>query len=217
MPNHEVSAPARLRSDGPARWQLPPAATSATWMALVAIAVLGRLWQPTWNGEPMWHATPLAGVALAAGYVFPNLLLAASVPVAALAISNLWLPAYGDLAIAAVVYAVIAWPVLLGAAGLLGRERPRWLAVVGGSLACSLVFFFSTNLAHWLFRADYPHTLAGLASCFAAALPFYKWMPLGDAAWTVAVFALVSAVHAVVDSLQERRLRPQAVSVRSLD
>ena len=165
----------------------------------------------------MWHATPLAGVALAAGYVFPNLLLAASVPVAALAISNLWLPAYGDLAIAAVVYAVIAWPVLLGAAGLLGRERPRWLAVVGGSLACSLVFFFSTNLAHWLFRADYPHTLTGLASCFAAALPFYKWMPLGDAAWTAAVFALMSAVQATVDSLQERRLRPQAVSVRSLD
>jgi hypothetical protein len=42
-------------------------------------------------------------------------------------------------------------------------------------------------------------------------------MPLGDAAWTVAVFALVSAAHAVVDSLQERRLRPQAISVRSLD
>lgn len=217
MANHENRSAARFWSDATARRPLTPAATVAAWVALVAIAVLGRLWQPTWNGEPMWHATPLAGVALAAGYVFPGVLLAASVPVAALAISNLALPAYGDLAIAVVVYAVTAWPVLLGAAGLLGRERPRWLAVVGGSLACSLIFFFSTNLAHWLFRVDYPHTLAGLGSCFAAALPFYRWMPLGDAAWTVAVFALVSAAHAAIDSFAVRRLRPQAVSVRPLD
>ena len=65
------------------------------WLALVAVAVIGRLWQPSWNGEPLWNATPLAGVALAAGFVFPNVLVAATVPLAALAISNLALPAYG--------------------------------------------------------------------------------------------------------------------------
>ena len=100
----------------------------AAWLLLVAFAVAGRLWQPSWNGEPLWHATPLAAVALAAGVLFKSPLVAATVPLAALAVSNLALPGYGNLGVAAVVYAATAWPVLLGACGLLGRERPRWLA-----------------------------------------------------------------------------------------
>ena len=190
---------------------------AAVWLALVALAVAGRLWQPTWNGEPLWHATPLAAVALAAGFLFANPLVAASVPVAALALSNVLLPGYGSLGVAAVVYAATAWPVLLGTCGILGRDRPRWLAVVGGSLATSLVFFVSTNLAHWAFTADYAHTMAGLGECFVAALPFYRWMPVGDAAWTVATFGLIMAARMAVEAAATRRLRPQAVSPRPLD
>ena len=190
---------------------------AAVWLALVALAVAGRLWQPTWNGEPLWHATPLAAVALAAGFLFANPLVAASVPLAALALSNVLLPGYGSLGVAAVVYAATAWPVLLGTCGLLGRDRPRWLAVVGGSLATSLVFFVSTNLAHWAFTADYAHTMAGLGECFVAALPFYRWMPVGDAAWTVATFGLIMAARMAAEAAATRRLRPQAVSPRPLD
>lgn len=189
----------------------------AAWLLLVAVAVAGRLWQPSWQGEPLWHATPLAAVALAAGFLFRNPLVAVSVPLAALAISNLALPAYGNLGVAAVVYAATAWPVLLGGSGLLGRERPRWLAVLGGSLASSLVFFASTNLAHWACTSDYPHTAAGLAACFAAALPFYRWMPLGDAAWTLATFAAIVAIRSGAEAVLARRLRPSPVSTRPLD
>jgi hypothetical protein len=190
---------------------------AVVWLALVALAAAGRLWQPTWNGEPLWHATPLAAVALAAGFLFANPLVAASVPVAALALSNVLLPGYGSLGVAAVVYAATAWPVLLGTCGILGRDRPRWLAVVGGSLATSLVFFVSTNLAHWAFTADYAHTMAGLGECFVAALPFYRWMPVGDAAWTVATFGLIVAARMAAEATATRRLRPQAVSPRPLD
>jgi hypothetical protein len=190
---------------------------ATVWLALVALAVAGRLWQPTWNGEPLWHATPLAAVALAAGFLFANPLVAASVPLAALALSNVLLPGYGSLGVAAVVYAATAWPVLLGTCGILGRDRPRWLAVMGGSLATSLVFFVSTNLAHWAFTADYAHTMAGLGECFVAALPFYRWMPLGDAAWTVATFGLIMAARMAAEAAATRWLRPQAVSPRPLD
>lgn len=193
------------------------AALASMWLALVALAVAGRLWQPTWNGEPLWHATPLAAVALAAGFLFRNPLVAASVPLVALAIGNLALPGYGSVAIAAVVYAATAWPVVLGTSGLLGRDRPRWLAVIGGSLASSLVFFVSTNLAHWAFTADYPHTSAGLAACFVAALPFHRWMPVGDAAWAVATFGLIEAARMAAVATATRRLRPRAVSARPLD
>ena len=85
---------------------------------------------------------------------------------------------------AAVVYAATAWPVLLG--GLV--RRGRLPAVIGGALASSLVFFGSTNLAHWLLGSDYPKDAAGLTACFIAALPFYRWMPLGDVVWSLAIF-----------------------------
>ena len=190
---------------------------AVVWLALVALAVAGRLWQPTWNGEQLWHATPLAAVALAAGFLFANPLVAASVPLAALAASNLLLPGYGSLGVAAVVYAATAWPVLLGTCGILGQDRPRWLALVGGSLATSLVFFLSTNLAHWAFMADYPRTMAGLGECFVAALPFYRWMPVGDAAWTLATFGLIVAARMAAEAAATRRLRPQGISPRPLD
>jgi hypothetical protein len=187
------------------------------WLALVAIAVAGRLWQPSWDGTPLWNATPLAGVALAAGFLFSNVFVAASVPLTALAISNLALPGYGSSALAIVVYAATVWPVALGACGLLGQPKPRWIALLGGSLASSLVFFLSTNLAHWLLTPDYPRTAAGLLECFIAALPFYRWMPVGDVVWTAVVFGLLAAAHATAGATTIRGLRPQAVSVRPLD
>jgi hypothetical protein len=160
------------------------------WMGLVALAVCGRLWQPHWNGQPLWHATPLAAVALAAGAVFGRSLLAASVPLAALFLSNLALPGYENVGMAAVVYLAAAWPVLL--AGFV--RNGRLPVIVTGALVSSLVFFLATNLAHWLLTVDYPRTMAGLAACFAAALPFYRWMPVGDVAWSVVVFTGLAAV-----------------------
>jgi hypothetical protein len=224
MMNHEPrngqrsgAPPAPVVRRAADRWTAAPAVQVLIWVGLVAVAVAGRLWQPSWNGTPLWHATPLAGAALAAGFAFPNVLVAASVPVAALALSNLVLPAYGNTALAAVVYAATAWPVLIGACGLLGRAKPRWTAVVGGSLASSLVFFFTTNIAHWALTADYPRTAAGLGSCLVAALPFYRWMPVGDVAWTLVVFGLLVAARAALDAASTRGLRPQAVSARPLD
>jgi hypothetical protein len=167
-----------------------PRVAALLWIGLVALAVCGRLWQPHWNGQPLWHATPLAAVALAAGAVFGRSLLAASVPLAGLFLSNLALPGYESVGMAAVVYLATAWPVLLG-----GFVRDgRLPAVVTGALASSLVFFLATNLAHWLLTVDYPRTLAGLATCFAAALPFYRWMPVGDVVWSVVVFAGLTAL-----------------------
>ncbi len=174
----------------------------AVWLFLVAVAVAGRAWQPAAN------VTPLAAVSLAAGAVFPSGLVAASVPLAALVISGLFLPSYGSLTLAVVVYAALAWPVVIGRLGLLGRpERSiRWLAVMGGALASSLVFFFATNAAHWLLTDQYPHTPSGLLACLVAGLPFHRWMPVGDVAWSFAVFGCLWAASAVGGMLFRPRL-----------
>ena len=195
-PMSETVSSSAARSDRdrpPHGADLAPAVRVLLWIGLVALAVGGRLWQPHWNGEPLWHATPLAAVALAAGAVFGRTPTAASVPLAALVLSNLALPGYGHWGLALVVHAATVWPVLLGGFVRTGRLP----AVVTGALASSLVFFASTNLAHWLLTADYPHTLAGLTACFTAALPFYRWMPAGDFVWTALVFAGVALLSRV--------------------
>jgi len=148
---------------------------------LVALGVAGRCWQPAWN------VTPMAGIALVAGACLSNRAVALAVPVAALALGNLGLPGYESPGMAAVVYAATAWPVLLGPLLRGGRLLP----LLGGAVASSLVFFVTTNFAHWLLTSDYPRTAAGLAECYLMALPFYRWMPVGDLAWTVGLFALV--------------------------
>lgn len=175
------------------------AGLAGIWFVLVAVAVIGRLWQPTWRGEPLWNVTPMAGVALAAGAVMPNAAVAASVPLAALAISNLALPGYGSTAMAVVVFAATMWPVVLGRFVSSGK----WLAVLGGSLASSLVFFVSTNFACWALSTMYPPTAAGLAECFVAALPFYRWMPVGDLAWTAAIFGGMKAAALVLPTMAD--------------
>jgi hypothetical protein len=182
------------------------------WFVLVAVSVVGRLWQPTAN------VTPLAGAAIAAGAVFPSPLVAVTVPLAALSISNLALPGYGNAAgnmvMAAVIYAAIAWPVLLGSrlgSRLSGQVNGpvrfgRWLPIAGAALASSLVFFLSTNFAHWCLTNDYPHTLAGLLACYTAGLPFYRWMPVGDMAWSLAFiggltgFGLIASASPLISS-----------------
>jgi hypothetical protein len=181
-----------------------PAVLCVLWLALVAVGVLGRLWQPTWN------VTPMAGVALAAGVLFPHALVAASVPLVSLALGNLALPGYGSLTMACVVYAATVWPVLLGSL----VSRGRWLALLGGALASSLVFFLSTNVAHWLLTTDYPRSAAGLVACFTAALPFYRWMPVGDLAWTAGLFAGIAIVGAACGQAGFGPLHAAQCSVR---
>ena len=186
----------------------PPVALVVAWLFLVALAVVGRAWQPA------AHVTPLAAVSLAAGAIFPSTLVAASVTVVALAVGNLFLPPYGSLAMAVVVYAALVWPVALGRFGLLGDagRGTRWLNVIGGGLASSLVFFCATNVAHWLLTDMYPRTAAGLLACFVAALPFHRWMPVGDVAWSLAVFGLLAGIVAAGDALAARRLAPARVA-----
>lgn len=180
-------------------------AMAGAWFVLVAVAVIGRMWRPEWNGAPLWNVTPLAAVALAAGALFPQRLVAASVPLTALAISNLIEPEYGNLGIAAVVYAASAWPVLLG--GIVNRGR--WAAVVGGAAASAVVFFLTTNLAHWFFIGGYPRTMAGVVECYVAALAHFR--PLGDVAWSLVLFAGIVAVG-ITDETLGRRWHPAPAS-----
>lgn len=142
---------------------------------LVAIGVAGR-----W-GQPQWCFTPTAAAALFAGFYFSRLAIAAMVPVAILVVSDLLLPAYNSVPVMIATYAVMTLPVLLGR---MMRGEDRVGAIAWKSVACGLLpataFFVVSNFAVWAFQSDYEKSLVGLAECYAAAVPFYRWMLAGD-------------------------------------
>jgi len=142
---------------------------------LIAIGVAGR-----W-GQPEWCVTPTAAAAIFAGLYFSRVAIAVMVPITILAISDLLLPAYNSIPVMIATYAVMIVPVWFGRSQR--GEHPRWVAasrwMLFGLLPATL-FYLVSNFAVWAFQSDYERSLAGLARCYWAAVPFYRWMLAGD-------------------------------------
>ncbi len=143
----------------------------ALFCLLVAIGAVGRL------AQPVWCFTPLAAVAMFAGYCFGSRCVAYLVPLSAMLISDLWLPAYQHPAIMLVVYAFWILPVVLGQ---LLRADLTALRCGAFSLLPATGFWLISNFAVWSVHGLYPRTLPGLLECYAAAAPFYRAMLAGD-------------------------------------
>ncbi len=142
---------------------------------LLAIGVAGR-----W-GQPAWCFTPTAAVAIFAGWYFARLAVAALVPLAVLAISDLLLPAYDSIPVLLATYGIMIVPVLLG------RWQRQPQAKVSAALRWSLfslvpatLFYIVTNFAVWASYSTYEKSLVGLMQCYWAAIPFFRTMLAGD-------------------------------------
>jgi hypothetical protein len=88
-------------------------------------------------------------------------------------------------------YAAILW---LGT-GL--RENTKPLRVIGAAMAGSVSFFLVSNFAVWAAWNMYPKTLAGLTTCYAAGLPFFRRALAGDLLFTAVMFGLPVAAPAI--------------------
>jgi hypothetical protein len=128
--------------------------------------------------------TPLAAAALFAGAIFRQRSLALLVPLAALLLSDLAI-GFDDWRIMIVVYGALA---LTAAAGMQTRRYRPSRAVIPTMLACSLMFYATTNFAVWAFGGIYSLDMAGLIQCYVAALPFLKHTVAGDLFWTAVLF-----------------------------
>lgn len=68
-----------------------------------------------------------------------------------------------------------AWCIGVMALGMvLLHSRTTFLRVAAGVILGPTSFFLLTNYAVWAGSGMYPHTLAGLETCFAAGIPFYQ-------------------------------------------
>ena len=130
------------------------------------------------------NVSPVAASALFAGMMLRRRSLALVVPLAAMLISDPLLGFY-DWRVMAVVYAAMALPAV---AGILARRYRASRVVVPTVLACSLIFFATTNFAVWAFSGMYSLDMAGLMQCYVAALPFLKYTVAGDLFWAAVLF-----------------------------
>jgi hypothetical protein len=133
---------------------------------------------------------PTMAVALFAGFYFAQRRTAFLVPLAVMAVSNLWLDSYMTWGEMIVVYAAFLWPVLLGRHLLQDQQAAARPAIRCGICvtAPSLVFFLATNFGVWLFNGMYPHTLGGLTQCYCLAIPFYGYSLAGDLVFVPLLF-----------------------------
>jgi hypothetical protein len=80
------------------------------------------------------------------------------------------------------------------------REDSNWLRVGGAALASSVSFFIVSNFAVWACWNMYPKTLAGLMTCYAAGVPFFRRGLAGDLLFTAVMFGLPALAAALARS-----------------
>jgi len=139
--------------------------------SLIALAALSRL-APHW-----WNLTAVGAVCLFGGAYFERKWLAFFVPLAALAISDVFLQTfvYPGMGPNYFKYVCFAATVPLG---MFLQGRTRLLPVAWAAVAASVLFFLLSNFGVWLAGDGsgqarmYPLTPAGLLACYIAAIPF---------------------------------------------
>ena len=104
------------------------------------------------------NVSPVAATALFAGMMLSRRSLALLVPLAAMLIGDA-LTGFYDWRVMIVVYAAMMLPAV--ASILASRYRPSRV-VVPAVVACSLIFFVTTNFAVWAFSGMYSLDTAGL-------------------------------------------------------
>ena len=136
------------------------------------------------------NAVALGALALYAGARLPRR-LALAVPLLAMALSDFFLDfGSGRAAISVTrvtIYATFAAIVFAGRS-LARSGGPGRLASF--SIGASLLFFVTSNFAVWAAGSFYPRTAAGLALCYAAAVPFLWNTLFADLAGTAVLFSL---------------------------
>ena len=135
------------------------------------------------------NMTSIAALALFGGATFEDRRLAIIVPLAALFISDLVLGLHPTMAI---VYLGFVLAALIGLS-LRGHRKPAWIGLA--TVASSLLFFALTNFGVWAMGSFYPRTLAGLAECYVAGLPFLRNSLIGDLAYSGLLFGLFALLE----------------------
>ncbi|HEV8601090.1 MAG TPA: DUF6580 family putative transport protein [Patescibacteria group bacterium] len=126
---------------------------------------------------------PIAAMALFGG-VYLSKKQALLVPLAAMVISDFFI-GFDSLQSRLAVYGSF---ILIGALGLLIRNRKNIATVLGGTVLGSVLFFLITNLVYLYPSKMYPHTFAGQIASYTNAIPFFRNTLFGDLFYVAVLF-----------------------------
>ncbi len=105
-----------------------------------------------------------------------------------------------------VTWAWYAGVILLG--GVLLSQRISPIRVAAGSLTASIAFFVVSNFAVWAAWNMYPKTVAGLSTCYVAAIPFFRNQVIADLVFAAVLFGIGALV-------ERRESRPAAGQIKA--
>jgi hypothetical protein len=126
--------------------------------------------------------SPIGAMALFSGAYLGRRGMAFVAPLGAMVLSDLVLGFYSAVWI---TYSAVALIVLIG---WLALSRVSVVRLGMAAVASSVVFFLVSNFGTWAVGGMYPHSLAGLAACYVAAIPFYQNTVAGDLFYTTLLF-----------------------------
>jgi hypothetical protein len=144
-----------------------------------------------------WNFTPIGAMAIFSGAMFRDRRVAFLFPLVALFAGDLFV---GIHRLIPVVYASFLLSVLIGT----WLANRRGILRIGGAVFLgALQFFLVTNFAVWQLFGTYPHTPAGLATCYIAGLPFFGSTLAGDAVYSTLFFGVFALAEKLFPSLSE--------------
>jgi hypothetical protein len=158
--------------------------TRAATLAAIALVALYRIAPHVPNVAPVGAMFVLGGLYLGRGFAWM------AAPFAGLLISDTVLnlaydgrPVHPERLVDYLAFALIAL------AARWTAEKPI-AARIGVVVGAPVAFFLVSNFGVWLAGGLYPHTLTGLADCYALALPFFRGTLYGD--WLFAGLGLLA-------------------------
>ena len=149
------------------------------------------------------NASAITAVGILSGFLLPKK-QAFIVPLAARLVSDILIGFFAWQMMFA-VYGAHLVGVLLGFWIKQSSLAPvQWIKIVVSGVAASVVFFLVTNFA--FLYPTYAHSFSGIILAYQNGLPFYRGTLLGDAGYTVGIFAVYFAAVKTVQSTWEKKI-----------
>jgi uncharacterized protein DUF6580 len=129
-----------------------------------------------------WNLAPVGAMALFSGALVRDRRIAFVFPLLTLFAGDVFI---GFHRLMPIVYSSFLLSVLIGR---LLQERRTVSRVAGTMLLGAIQFFIVTNFGVWALGSFYPRTVAGLAACYVAGVPFFWNTLAGDALYAGLLF-----------------------------
>ncbi len=159
------------------------------------------------------NVSPVGGMALFGAAYYSRRYMACLIPVVAmwisdLAVNNILYARYFDHFVwfysgSVFTYGAFLLIVIFGTFIL---KKVRVTNLVAAALGASVIFFLVSNFGVWLSSGMYPHTWAGLVSCYAAGVPFFQNTLLGDLFYCGLLFGAFELSVKNIPQLQTKNL-----------